>query len=145
ARADCQIAAIMSGTAAINAMVSVVHAVGHVVGGRHGLQHGLSHAILLAPAMRLLLPTIGGEQELVLEALGTRVSGRSAEDDAGAAAGAMTAFVAGLPLPQRLRDLGVTQDELADVAHLTMSDYMMANLPRPLSEEDVLRLLREAW
>ncbi len=144
ARADCQVAAIMSGMAAINAMVSVVHAVGHVVGGRHALQHGLSHAILLAPAMRLLLPTIGTEQELVLEALGARGSGVTG-DAAAAAAALMTGFVAGLPLPHRLRDLGVAQEELAEVAHLTMSDYMMANLPRPLSEEDVLRLLQEAW
>jgi hypothetical protein len=26
-----------------------------------------------------------------------------------------------------------------------MSDYMMANLPRPLSEHEVLALLRSVW
>ena len=58
ARAACQFACVMSGMAAINAMVSVVHAIGHVVGGRLALQHGTSHAILLAAAARKLLPVI---------------------------------------------------------------------------------------
>lgn len=134
ARAACQMACTMSGMAAINAMVSVVHAIGHIVGGRYGLQHGISHSILLAPAMRLLLPVIGKDQSLLLDALG----GNDAAE-------AMQAFVAGLPLPQRLRDVGVTEPELAEIAHLTMSDYMMANLPRPMTEGQVLGLLRSVW
>src|SRR4029079_16884885 len=48
ARAACQMACTMSGMAAINAMVSVVHAIGHIVGGRYALQHGISHSIPLA-------------------------------------------------------------------------------------------------
>jgi len=38
ARAACQMACTMSGMAAINAMVSVVHAIGHIVGGRYALR-----------------------------------------------------------------------------------------------------------
>jgi alcohol dehydrogenase class IV len=142
ARAACQMACTMSGMAAINAMVSVVHAIGHIVGGRYGLQHGVSHAILLAPAMRLLLPVIGDEQSLLVDALG----GSSAVTSAGtAAAELMTTFVRGLPLRQQLRDLGIPDAELAEIAQLTMSDYMMANLPRPMAETEVLALLHSAW
>jgi alcohol dehydrogenase class IV len=130
--------------AAINAMVSVVHAIGHVVGGRHGLQHGVSHAILLAPAMRLLLPVIGGDQSLLLDALGGTRRG-SAEADGAEAAKLMSTFVSRLPLRQRLCELGTTEGELAEIARLTMSDYMMANLPRPMAEAEVLALLRSAW
>jgi alcohol dehydrogenase class IV len=137
ARAACQMGAVMSGMAAINAMVSVVHAVGHVVGGRYAVQHGLSHAILLAPAMRCLLPVIGDQQRLVLHALG-----HAPPKDA---ADVMADFVGHLPLPYRLRELGVREDELAEMARLTTSDYMMANLPRPMPEAEVLALLREAW
>jgi len=50
-----------------------------------------------------------------------------------------------LPLPQRLRDVGVSEAELAEIAHLTMSDYMMANLPRPMSEDEVRALLHSTW
>lgn len=144
ARAACQMACTMSGTAAINAMVSVVHAIGHIVGGRHGLQHGISHAMLLAPGMRLMLPVIGETQSLLLDALGGTRSG-SPDADGAECAERIAAFVHRLPLPQRLRDVGVNEQELAEIAHLTMSDYMMANLPRPMSEDEVLALLRSVW
>jgi alcohol dehydrogenase class IV len=143
-RAACQMACTMSGVAAINAMVSLVHAIGHVVGGRYGLQHGISHSILLAPGMRRLLPAIGGGQVLLLEALGGAGRG-SADRDGEECAERIAALVAGLPLPQRLCDVGVSEAELAEIAHLTMSDYMMANLPRPIAEDEVRALLRSAW
>jgi alcohol dehydrogenase class IV len=142
ARAACQIAAVMSGMAAINAMVSLVHAIGHVVGGRHGLQHGTSHAILLAPAMRLFMPVIGDEQRLVCDALAS--NGMSAHKSP-TPAESLSAFVALLPLPQRLRDVKVEQSELGEIAQAVMSDYMMGNVPRPVSESEVLTLLREVW
>jgi alcohol dehydrogenase class IV len=142
ARAACQMACAMSGMAAINAMVSAVHAIGHVVGGRHALQHGISHAILLAPAMRRLLPAVGAEQRLVLEALGGTTSG-DADADGRAAADRIAQLVAALPLPQRLAEVGVDRDELPDMARHAMSEYMMRNLPRAMSEGEILELLRE--
>lgn len=140
ARTDCQMACLMSGTASINAMVSIVHAIGHGVGGRFGLQHGISHAILLGPALRRMLPAIGEDRRFVLEALGCRPDG-SVDD----AANALVSLLAELPLPQRLRDVGVHEGDLPDLARGTMSDYMMANLPAPMTVGEVESLLREAW
>lgn len=144
ARADCQMACLMSGTASINAMVSVVHAIGHVVGGRYGLQHGVSHAILLAPAIRRLLPAIGADYSYVLEALGCPAVA-NAEAAADAAAAALNDLLHRLPLPQRLRDVGVKDVELGGIASAAMGDYMMANVPAALAAADVEALLREAW
>lgn len=144
ARADCQMACVMSGMAAINAMVSVVHAIGHGVGGRYGLQHGVSHGMLLAPALRKFLPVLGADGSYVLDALGCAPES-SAAVAADAAAAALDALLGKLPLPRRLRDVGVKQDELADLAGAAMGDYMMANVPVPLSVAEVETLLREAW
>ena len=94
--------------------------------------------------MRLLLPVIGEAKTLVLDALGG--ARRSSPDaDGAAAADIIAAFVSDLPLPQRLRDVGVVEAELAEIAQLTMSDYMMANLPRPMAETEVHDLLRSVW
>lgn len=139
ARADCQMACLMSGTASINAMVSIVHAIGHGVGGRFGLQHGISHAILLGPALRRMLPAIGADRRYVLEALGCPPDGKI--DDA---ADALVRLLAQLPLPQRLREVGVKAEDLPGLAAQTMGDYMMANLPAPMTQADVESLLREA-
>ena len=144
ARADCQMGCLMSGTASINAMVSVVHAIGHVVGGRYGLQHGISHAMLLGPSIRRLLPAVGSDYRYVLEALGC-AEAATPEAAADAAAGALTDLLSRLPLPQRLREVGVKESEITAIAAATMSDYMMANVPAPMSPKDVELLLREAW
>ena len=145
ARGDCQFACLMSGVAGINAMVSLVHAIGHVVGGRYGLQHGISHAMLLAPAMRALLPAIGEDQYLVLEAMGGRNDGQGADEAGAAAADAVAALVAALPLPQGLRDVGVEETELDDIAGATMDDYMMGYLPSNLTRNDVLAALKSVY
>jgi alcohol dehydrogenase class IV len=145
ARSDCQYGCTMSAVACINAMVSLVHAVGHVVGGRHALQHGVSHAILLGPAMRLLLPSIGPDQRFVQQALcGTQEA--PSDDAAGQRAAAeMDALVRELPLKNRLRDLGISEDELHEIALRTPEDYMMANLPRPITVPEIEAFLQDAW
>lgn len=145
ARADCQMACLMSGVAGINSMVCLVHAIGHIVGGRYGLQHGISHAMLLAPAMRRLLPAIGDDQRYVLEAMGGG-PGDLSPDAAGAlAADRLHEMFERLPLPRSLREVGVAEEDLPEIAAATMGDYMMAHLPRPVAEDEVLALLREAW
>ncbi len=144
ARFECQVACSMSGIAAINSMVSVVHALGHIVGGKYGLQHGVSHAILLAPSMRQMLPVIGERQRDVLEALGGDKS-MPADAAGAAAADRVQKLVAGLPLNQRLRDLKIAEDDLPDIARQTTNDYMMINLPRPMPVPEIETLLRSVW
>jgi alcohol dehydrogenase class IV len=144
ARFQCQVACSMSGIAAINSMVSIVHALGHIVGGKYGLQHGVSHSILLAPSMRQMLPVIGERQRFVLEALGGDPSIPATEAGA-AAADRLQDLVARLPLRQRLRDLQIGADELPDIAAQGSQDYMMANLPRPMPVSEIESLLRNAW
>jgi alcohol dehydrogenase class IV len=144
ARFQCQVACSMSGIAAINSMVSLVHALGHIVGGKYGLQHGVLHSILLAPSMRQMLPVIGERQRFVLEALGGDPSVPAMEAGA-AAADRVQSLVGRLPLRQRLRDLQIGADELADIAAQGSQDYMMVNLPRPMPVSEIETLLRKAW
>jgi alcohol dehydrogenase class IV len=144
ARYECQVACSMSGIAAINSMVSIVHALGHIVGGKFALQHGVSHAILLAPAMRRMLPVIGERQTFVLQALGGG-SAPTADGAGAAAADLIDALVDRLPLERRLRDLGLAETELPDVARQAADDYMMVNLPRPMDVPEIEALLRAAW
>lgn len=144
ARAECQLGCLLSGLAVDGAMASLVHAAGHVLGGRYGLQHGVAHALLLPPAMRLLLPALGEDQRKVAGTLGTPEA-RTAGAAGQAAAAAVAALAARSPLPRRLRDAGVPEADLADVAARTLDDHLIAYVPGPVSAADVLRVLREAW
>jgi alcohol dehydrogenase class IV len=147
ARAECQIACLMSGVAAINAMVSVIHAVGHILGGRFGLQHGAGHGILLPFAMRLLLPEIGDDQHLVLQALnGNSHSRELSADAAGAqAAAAIKSLCSRLPVSRRLRDTGVAENDISAIADAAIGDYMMPNAPRPVTRDELSAMLQSAW
>src|SRR5438067_6971558 len=145
ARAQCQIACLISGVAAINAMASVVHGVGHVFGGRYGLQHGVAHSILLAPAMRLLLPAIGEDQHHLADALGVERHDVTADQAGSRAAASIEALVAQLPLAQRLRDTVIRREELPQIARIAMGDYMIPCAPRPVSQADLVALLEAAW
>lgn len=143
ARADCQMACLMSGTAGINTMVCLVHAIGHIFGGRHGLQHGVAHSILLAPAMRRLLPSLGAGQLWVAEAMGVRTDGLLPDEAGMQAADAVAALVRSLPVPQSLTEAGLSEADVGPIAAAAMNDYMMPHCPRPVAVEEVEELLRE--
>ena len=145
ARMKTQAGCVLSGIAAINSMVSVVHAVGHVIGGRLGLQHGTSHSMMLPPAMRLLLPVIGEDQHLVAQALGGDSRGLDAAAAGRLAADRMEALLDRLPIGRRLRDAGLPEEEIDAIAAHAPEDYMMRNLPRPMEASEVAALIRAAW
>lgn len=144
ARYACQVACSMSGVAAINSMVSLVHALGHIVGGRYGLQHGVSHAILLGPAMRVLIAVIGDDQQLVWQALGGP-PGLDAANAGRESARRIDELVARLGLKTRLRELGIPAEDLGEIAAQALGDYMMINMPRAIALAEIEGLLREAW
>ena len=144
ARSQCLIASAMSAISA-NANVSAVHAIGHVVGGRYGLQHGIAHAILLAPSIRLLVPSIGALQNLLLEALDCSASSMSEDEAGGAAAEIVAGFVDRLPLPTRLRDVGVQQADIPMLAEHAAHDPIMLAAAAPIAADKIADLLRAVW
>jgi alcohol dehydrogenase class IV len=145
ARSATLVGSLISGIAAQNAMVSVVHAVGHAVGGRYALQHGIAHAILLPRAAARCLPAIGDRQYDLLAALGGR-AGAATPDEAGEESVRLLAdLVGGLPIPGRLRDAGVPESDLPTLAALVQSEPMLRTAPVELGAPDLLELLVDAW
>jgi alcohol dehydrogenase class IV len=144
ARSQCLIAASMSAISA-NANVSAVHAIGHIVGGQYGLQHGIAHAILLAPTMRLLLPNIGPVQIPLLESLGQSANGIDPDEAGRRAADILADFVVQLPLPQRLRDVGVPQADIPELAEHAAGDPIMQASAAPIAAERIAALLQSVW
>jgi maleylacetate reductase len=58
----------------------------------------------------------------------------------------VAALIAGLGLPQRLRDVGVKQEQLDRIAELSMHDRWVHTNPRKIDGPAVVReLLDAAW
>jgi len=138
------VACILASTAAVNAMASVVHAIGHVVGGKFQLQHGVSHAILLAPVARRYMSMLGDDVTPVLQAFGyDRTESDASHGDL--IATALERLHACLPLPKRLRELGLTEADIPVIAESTLEQHMLDNVPRPTPLEEIQQILEEAW
>jgi alcohol dehydrogenase len=103
------------------------------VGGRYGIAHGAANALCLPPALRFNEPVAAREIARFAEALGA--------DDAAARCEEL-ARLAGY---ERLRDLGVPEDELDEVAEATAVRAGAQANPRPASPGEIAELFRSIW
>jgi maleylacetate reductase len=125
--------AMHAGEALGAAGLGLGHAMAQAVGGRYGIPHGAANALCLPPALRFNEPVAGAEIARFAEALGA--------DDAAARCEELSRL-AGY---ERLRDLGVPEDELDEVAEATaVRGGALAN-PRPASPAEIAELFRSIW
>ena len=113
------------------------HGIGHVLGGTAHVPHGYTSCVMLPHVLRFNHPVNAERQALVSEALA-----HPGEPAAEVVAG----LIAGLGLPQRLRDVGVKQEQLDRIAELSMHDRWIHTNPRKIDGPAVIReLLDAAW
>jgi maleylacetate reductase len=125
--------AASAGEALGSAGLGLGHAMAQALGGRHGLPHGAMNALTLAPALRFNLPVAGEAIASFGDAMGT---------DDPVAKVEQLARLGGF---ERLRDYGVPEDELDEVAAAAAARPGAKANPRPASPEDVAELLRSIW
>jgi maleylacetate reductase len=109
------------------------HAMAQALGGRYGLPHGALNAVCLAPALRFTEPVARDEIARFGQAMGTG-------DPVG-----RTEELARLGGFERLRDLGVPEDELDEVAEATAVRPGAKANPRPATPEEIGELLRSVY
>jgi len=125
--------AMHSGMALGGSMLALGHAMAQALGGRYGLPHGAMNALALPAALRFNAEV---EPEAVArfgQALGT-------EDPA-----ARVEELARLGGFERLRDFGVPEEDLPEIAAATIERAGSKANPRPAAATDVEDLLRSVW
>jgi maleylacetate reductase len=122
-----------AGAALGAAGLALGHAMAQALGGRYGIAHGAANALCLPPALRFNEPVAG-------EAIGRFAEAIGADDPAGRAE-----ELARLSGFERLRDLGVPEDELDEVGEATAARAGAKANPRPASAADIAELLRSIW
>jgi maleylacetate reductase len=125
--------AMHAGEALGAAGLGLGHAMAQAVGGRFGIPHGAANALCLPPALRFNEPVAGAEIARFAEALGTDVAVARCEE---------LSRLAGY---ERLRNLGVPEDELDDVAEATAVRGGAKANPRPASPAEIAELFRSIW
>jgi maleylacetate reductase len=125
--------AMHAGAALGGAGLALGHAMAQALGGRYGLPHGAMNALCLPPALRFNEPAVPDAIARLGDAMGAPDPAARAEELAG-----LGGFV-------RLRDFGVPEAELEDVAAAAASRAGAQANPRPASPADIAALYRAIW
>jgi len=141
AREDLLTGAYLAGFSIGNATMALHHGLCHVLGGRTGVAHGVLNTIMLPHVMQFNADTVPDAMSAIADAMD---AGARTRDFAAAPRG-VAALVATLPVPQRLRDAGVPEAILDEVAAEAAGNATVQNNPKPVTEPDLRELLRAAW
>ncbi len=136
-------AAFLSGVTLANAGLGMAHGVAAALGVHCHVPHGLACATLLPTALRVNRSTCEAAlaEMAPLFNSGTRATPARAADFT---IEAITQLGRDLGVPERLRDLGVRQDQLAELVPASRGNSMNGN-PRPLSDAELRDILEALW
>jgi maleylacetate reductase len=109
------------------------HAMAQALGGRYGLPHGAMNALCLPPALRF-------NAEAAPDAVATFGKAIGSDDPA-----TKVEELASLGGCERLRDFGVPENELDDVAEAAAQRAGAKANPRPASPAQIAELLRQIY
>jgi maleylacetate reductase len=132
ARTELLTGAMHAGHALGIAGLGLAHAMAQAVGGRYGLPHGAMNAICLPPALAFNRELVPAEIARFGEAVGGDAVERTRE------LAQLGGFV-------RLRDFGVPESDLPELAEAAAGRRGNAANPRPASPAEIRGLFESAW
>ncbi|MBF0302155.1 MAG: iron-containing alcohol dehydrogenase [Desulfamplus sp.] len=144
-------ASTMAGIAFSNSMVGVVHALGHAAGGICHIPHGVAMNIFLPFGLEYNMPKCRENiAKLLLPIAGADVYARTPEPRR---AEQMIHYLIELRkalndlcgLPINLKQAGVTEDHLPEIAQAAMNDPSLIMNPREMDVNDALAILKKAF
>lgn len=146
AREGMALAATLAGMAFSNCGVAVVHALEYPIGAAVHCSHGAGNGLLLPYVMRFNLPERQAEFRRIAHLLGEDTSGASDDEAGEVCIAAIENLKRNIGIPERLRDIGVTQSQLPVLAHKSFDITRLMKLnPRTPTEEDLLKILKDAY
>jgi alcohol dehydrogenase class IV len=102
------------------------------------VSNGIVNAIVLPHTLRFNEPATQATSARIAESFG--------HPSAAAAADVLASLLAPLPIPHRLRDIGLAQADLDVIASAAMSDFFISRNPqRVQGAADVRGILDAAW
>ncbi|WP_199614068.1 iron-containing alcohol dehydrogenase [Paenibacillus alkalitolerans] len=138
AREEMLYGSMFGGMALTSAGTAAVHALAYPLGGKFHISHGLSNAMLLPHVMRYQIGSITGKLQRVAEAMGLDTAGLSASESAERVIETMELWLKRLNIPRSLRQFGVSDEHLDDLADSASKvTRLLNNNPKTLSVQDM--------
>jgi len=143
ARGDMLLGSMYGGLALTGAGTAAVHALAYPLGGKFHVTHGVANAMLLPHVMAFNLDSCAARLKRAACVCGVALESDSDEAAAGKLIEQISQWTATLNIPQNLREFGVAEEHLADMAVAASKvTRLMANNPKALSLDDIQQLYR---
>ncbi len=146
AREGMALAALLAGMSFSNVGVALVHAMEYPVGGAVHCSHGAGNGLLLPYVMRFNLSAKLKAFADIATLLGENVAGLSERAAAEKAIAAVEKLRNDIGIPQRLRDIGVKQEQLRGLAEKTFGIKRILRVnPRTVTLDEIEGVFNEAF
>jgi maleylacetate reductase len=146
ARTEMLIGAHLAGWSLASVKMGLHHGLCHVLGGTTNVPHGIANSIILPHAIRFNADATAPQLLPAAEALGISLNGTRPWVTMEALIQKISEVVGEMQLPQRLREAGVKESDLPDLAQLGFQNRTVQNNPKPITEPaQIEALLRAAW
>ncbi|WP_078412614.1 iron-containing alcohol dehydrogenase [Priestia abyssalis] len=146
ARTNMSWVSVLAGVSLANAGVGAVHALAYPLGGKYHIEHGVANALLMPYVFAVTGTSCTKEMVEVASFLQLGDYENQPHDAQDAVVQYLFSLLAKLNLPTRLKELGVEEDSLPEMAEQVMSIHrLLSNTPYSLREEEVLSIYQNAY
>ena len=144
-RTGMALASLQAGLAFSNASLGAVHAMAHVLGGRFDLPHGECNALLLEHVVAFNFSAVPERYRRVAETLGVATGNLPPEEVSRRLRERISALRLAVGVSKTLGDLGISRDELPDLAQDTLRDACVVTNPRVPTPQDLVEIYARAF
>ncbi|MCA8998682.1 MAG: iron-containing alcohol dehydrogenase [Planctomycetaceae bacterium] len=137
ARSAMSYAAFLSGVALANSGLGMAHGVAAALGAINDVPHGLACAVMLPVTLKT-------NEAVILEKVSLLNRHLEANGLPGDILGTISQLSRSLAIPEKLRDLGVQQEQLPAIVAGSRGNSMSGN-PRDLTDQELTQILEAAW
>lgn len=129
-----------------NVGLGIVHSMAHPLGAFYDTPHGVANALLLPYVMDYNAPASGEKYREIARAMGVvGVDAMNQTEYRKAAVDAVVSLSKKIGIPQRLREIGVSEADLPKLAQSAFADVCTPGNPRDTSVEEILQVYRTAF
>ena len=145
AREQMALGQYVAGMAFSNVGLGCVHSMAHPLGARYDIAHGVANALLLPIVMEFNMPACIIKYGRIAKAMGVDTTNMSPEKAAKSAVEAVKQLSLDLKIPQTLREIGIPEEALEQLANDAFNDVCTGGNPREITEADILELYKKAY
>ncbi len=147
AREGMAIAQYVAGMGFSNVGLGIVHSMAHPLGAFYDTPHGVANALLLPYVMEYNARSQAAPKyKEIAKAFGVKgAESMSDEEGVNAAVYAVKQLSLSVNIPQKLREIGVKEEDIPALAVAAFNDVCTGGNPRPTSIKEIEELYRKAF